>query len=171
MTHVTRTLLHRALSHVAVRRACPRTTWELFVSPDSQYRAQHALTRQLLPTVPVTPVMPGAIAWPGARSARNARQHTSGQPATCLYRTVTAAFDQPCAHARPSQIECHLLRVWESAAPYGDSPACLNPVPSHTSCSPTPRTPANGRTRVGRCAPPRGPSASASQADPWHPAP
>ena len=46
-----------------------------------------------------------------------------------LVGTVTPAFDQP---ALPLQIVCCLLGVWASAAPYGTSPTCLNPVPSHT---------------------------------------
>ena len=36
----------------------------------------------------------------------------------------------------PLQTVCCLLGVWASAAPYGTSPTCLNPVPSHTSMLP-----------------------------------
>ena len=48
-----------------------------------------------------------------------------------LVGTVTLAFDQPCTSALPLPIVCCLLGVWASAAPYGTSPTCLNPVPSH----------------------------------------
>ena len=68
----------------------------------------------------------------GARSVKNARQLTSSKQATC--RLVTPAFDPPAA--LPSQLVCHVLGSGnQQSAPYGNSPTCLNPVPSHPSVS------------------------------------
>ena len=71
----------------------------------------------------------GAIAWPGARSVRNAHQQTSSQPATFRYSNSGV---RPAAHSCPAVANClPSSGVWESAAPCGTSPTCLNTVPSH----------------------------------------
>ena len=72
----------------------------------------------------------GAIAWLGARSVRNAHQQTFSQPAKRRYSNSGV---QPAAHSSPAIANClPSSGVWESAAPGGTSPTCLNTVPSHT---------------------------------------
>ena len=66
--------------------------------------------------------MSGAIAWPGARSVRNARQQTSSQPATCRYSN---------SGVRPAARSCTAVaNCWPSA---GVWPRCtqLHPTGLH----------------------------------------
>ena len=64
---------------------------------------------------------------------RTRQQQTSSQPATCRVQYYSDSGVRPVASSCTAVTNClPSAGVWESAAPYGNSPTSLATVPSHT---------------------------------------
>ena len=86
----------------------------------------------------------GPYASRGTQAAANRPPHTRTGPSGRALGLHNKADQLPYG-TTPLQTVCRLLGVWASAAPYGTSPTCLNPVPSHTH---TGTTPARNQTQA-----------------------